>query len=58
MDSKEIDRFIKETKLWLQQHTPPKERENQYWVTPDGILEKVPDGMWWDPKADTLKFKK
>jgi hypothetical protein len=58
MDSQEVDRFIEETKLWLQQNTPLKEPGEQFWVDHDGNLLKVPEGMWFDAKADTLKFKK
>lgn len=56
MDIRQIDRVIKQTKLWLQQNRPPQEEE--YWVDHNGDLLKVPKGMVFDAKADTLRFKK
>ena len=56
MDIQGIDRAIKEAKLWIQQNTPPKEKE--YWVDANGILREVPAGMYFDARGDSLKFKK
>lgn len=56
MDIQEIDRVIKQAKLFLNQNTPPKEKE--FWVDGDGNLKEVPENMWFDAKADTLRFKK
>jgi len=46
--------FLKEAKAYLKQNTG----QDEYWVDHDGNLHPVPDGMWFDAKADTLRFKK
>lgn len=56
MDIQQMDRVIKQAKLWIQQNRPPQEEE--FWVDHNGEIRKIPFGMFFDAKADMLKFKK
>jgi len=48
MDVKEMDRMIKEAKLWLQQNRPPEKSEKSFWVDGNEVVHECPPGTFFD----------
>ena len=52
-----VEETLCQAKTFLKTNENLKEPE-EYWVDHDGNLQKVPKGMWFDARGDSLKFKK
>lgn len=49
MDIQEIDKMVKEAKLWIQQNRPPY--EDRFWVGQNEVVHKCPPGTFYDYKT-------
>jgi hypothetical protein len=56
MDELEIDRTLKAAQKFLEENKPKQEPD--YFVDHDGNFIECPEGMIYDYKGDSLKFKK
>lgn len=53
-----IDELLYQAKKFLKSNESLGEPEQTYWVDHNGNLHKVPGDMVFDPRGDTLRFKK
>lgn len=53
MKIEEIDRVIKQAKLFLNQNSPPQ--ETKHWVDAEGVVHQCPPGTFFDYKTNSFR---
>lgn len=53
-----IEEVLHAANQFLKSNENLKEPVQEFWVDHEGNLRKVPAGMYFDAKGDSLKFKK